>query len=61
MHLDGRSLFTTSFLTVVEYYFDEKSALTLSLFQNQVWRKVDFWQDGGAAWGFSLGFITSLL
>lgn len=57
----GRSIFTTSFLTVLEYYFDEKSALTLSLFQNQVWRKTDFWEDGGSAFGFSVGFITSLL
>ncbi len=57
----GKSLFTTSVLTTLEYYFDEKSALTFSIYQNQVWRKIDFWEDGRSAVGFSLGFITSLL
>lgn len=57
----GKSIFTTSVLTTLEYYFDEKSALTFSLYQNQVWRNVDFWENGRAAFGFSLGFITSLL
>ena len=54
-------IFTTSFLASFELYFDQKSAFTLSLFQNQVWRDVDFWADGRAAYGISLGFITSLL
>ncbi len=58
---EAKSIFTTIFLTTLEYYVDEKSALTLSLYQNQVWRKVDFWEDGGSAVGFSIGFITSLL
>jgi hypothetical protein len=57
----NRTVFTTIFLSTLEYYLDEKSALTFSLYQNQVWRKVDFWQDGGSAVGFSIGFITSLL
>jgi len=58
--LRSGSLFTTSFLGTVEYYFDEKSAFTFSLYQNQVWEDVDFWADGRAAYGFSIGFITSL-
>jgi hypothetical protein len=59
--LRSESIFTTSFLTTLEYYFDEKSAFTFSLYQNQVWEDTDFWQDGRAAYGFSIGFITSLL
>jgi hypothetical protein len=58
---ESNYLFTTSALITLEYYFDQKSALTLSLFQNQVWKKVDFWADGGSAVGISIGFITSLL
>ena len=58
---EGRSIFTTSFLVCLEYYFDSKSALTLNVYENQVWRAVDFWEDGGAAFGFSLGFITALM
>lgn len=58
---EGKSVFTTSALTTLEYYFDEKSAFTISLFQNQVWKEVDFWVDGGSAVGFSIGFITSLM
>ena len=56
----GKSTFTSSLLSTLEYYFDEKSAFTLSLFQNQVWSKRDFWENGTAAYGASLGFITSL-
>lgn len=48
-------------MTAIEYYFDEKSAFTFTLFQNQVWDKVDFWEDKGSAYGFSIGFITSLM
>ncbi|MEO1254314.1 MAG: hypothetical protein AAFY41_05445 [Bacteroidota bacterium] len=58
---ESKSIFTTVFLSTVEYYIDDKSALTFSLYQNQVWKKVDFWEDGGSAVGFSIGFITSLL
>jgi hypothetical protein len=61
VRLDGKRIFTTSALAAVEYYLDEKSALTFSVFQNQVWQQVDFWRDGGSAYGFSVGFITSLL
>ena len=57
----GKSIFTTSLLTTLEYYFDEKSAFTISLYQNQVWQSIDFWEDGRSALGFSIGFITSLL
>lgn len=57
----AKSIFTTIFLSTLEYYIDNKSALTLSVYQNQVWREVDFWEDGGSAVGFSIGFITSLL
>ncbi len=57
----GKSLFTTSILGTIEYYFDEKSAFTFSLYQNQVWENTDFWVDGRSAIGFSIGFITSLL
>jgi hypothetical protein len=56
-----RYIFSTSVLGTLEYYFDEKSALTFSLFQNQVYKQQDFWPDGGSAYGFSIGFITSLL
>ena len=58
---EAKSIFTTIFLTTLEYYVDEKSALTFSVYQNQVWNKVDFWENGGSAIGFSIGFITSLL
>ena len=58
---DAKSTFTTLALSTLEYYIDEKSALTFSLYQNQVWNGVDFWQDGRSAIGFSIGFITSLL
>ncbi len=54
------SLFTTTFLTTLEYYFDDKSAFTLSAYQNQVWQRTDFWENSGSALGFSFGFITSL-
>jgi len=57
----SKSTFTSISLSTLEYYIDGKSALTLSLYQNQVWRKVDFWENGGSAVGFSIGFITSLL
>lgn len=57
---ESKSIFTTMLLSTMEYYLDEKSALTFSIYQNQVWRKVDFWEDGGSAVGFSIGFITSL-
>ena len=56
----SKSIFTTMLLSTAEYYIDEKSALTFSIYQNRVWRKVDFWEDGGSAIGFSIGFITSL-
>ncbi|MEM6263120.1 MAG: hypothetical protein AAGI38_11475 [Bacteroidota bacterium] len=58
---ESQILFTTSFLTTLEFYFDPKSALTISFFQNQVWEDVDFWEDGRAGYGFTIGFITSLL
>lgn len=58
---DRRSVFTTSFMTALEYYFNEKSAVTITLFQNQVWERVDFWEDNGSAYRFSIGFITSLM
>ncbi len=58
---EAKSIFTTIFLSTLEYYVDEKSALTFSLYHNQVWRKIDFWENGGSAVGFSIGFITSLL
>ncbi|MEM9894880.1 MAG: hypothetical protein AAF789_00805, partial [Bacteroidota bacterium] len=56
----SKSIFTTMLLSTAEYYIDEKSAITFSIYQNQVWRKVDFWEDGRSALGFSVGFITSL-
>jgi len=58
---EGKSTFTTIALSTLEYYVNEKSALTFSIYQNQVWDEVDFWEDGGGAVGFSIGFITSLL
>jgi hypothetical protein len=58
---ESKEIFTTSFLVTAEYYFDRKSAVTFSLYQNQVWEAVDFWEDGQSAYGLSIGFITSLL
>lgn len=58
---ESKTLFTSSVLVTLEYYFDEKSALTLSIFHNQVWKEVDFWVGGRSAIGFSIGFITSLI
>ncbi|MDW3192351.1 MAG: hypothetical protein R8G66_08300 [Cytophagales bacterium] len=57
----SRSIFTSTFLIAGELYFDQKSAVTLSLHYNQVWKNIDFWEDGGGAYGISMGFITSLL
>lgn len=57
----GNTVFTTLFITSFEYYFDRKSAFTLSLFENQVWENVDFWSENGVAYGISIGFITALL
>jgi hypothetical protein len=59
--LDERSVFNTTILTTLEYYFDPKTAITISFFQNQVWDKKDFWEDGGSAFGFSIGIITALI
>lgn len=58
---EAKQLFTTVALATLEYYFDHKSAFTISISQNSVWKKVDFWADGTSAVSFSLGFITSLL
>ncbi|MEM8894570.1 MAG: hypothetical protein AAGC88_08330 [Bacteroidota bacterium] len=57
----GKSIFTTTAMTTLEYYFDRKSAFTFSVFHNRVWQKVDFWEDGRSGVGISIGFITSLL
>lgn len=57
----SNTLFTTRIVLGGEYYFDEKSALTISLIQSQVWNKQDFWADKAGAWGISVGFITSLI
>lgn len=57
----SRSIFTSTFLLAGELYFDEKSAVTLTLHYNQVWRNIDFWEDNGGAFGITLGFITALL
>lgn len=61
VNASAKSIFTTIFLSTLEYYIDQKSAVTLSVYQNEVWNKIDFWEDGGSAIGFSVGFITSLL
>lgn len=58
---ESKTTFTSIFLVTLEYYVDQKSALTFSIYQNQVWKSVDFWQNDGSAFGVSLGFITSLL
>ncbi|MEL6559072.1 MAG: hypothetical protein AAFQ94_12865 [Bacteroidota bacterium] len=52
--------FSTRATIGFEYYFTEKSAFSLDLLQNQVWDKQDFWRESGSAYGFSVGFITSL-
>ncbi len=57
----SKSIFCTMILSTLEYYLDEKSAITFSVFHNQVWKSNDFWKDGRSATGFSVGFITSLL
>lgn len=57
----GRSSILTSRVTLgLEYYINPKSAVTVDLFQNQVWNKQDFWSEHTAAYGLSLGFITAL-
>lgn len=56
----GNSIFMTRATIGVEYYFDEKSAVSFEVFQSQVWDKVDFWKDRGDGVGFSLGIITAL-
>ena len=57
----NKTVFTTILLSTLEYYIDKKSALTFSFYHNQVYRDMHFWQDGGSAFGLSIGFITSLL
>lgn len=57
--IGGRATATRATLGF-EYYFDEKSALTVEIMEAHVWNSVDFWQANGAAWGFSVGVITSL-
>jgi hypothetical protein len=60
VELDGRNIFTTRTTLGFEYYFNEKAAFSIDFFQNQVWRRVDFWPDRGDAYGFSVGVITAL-
>ncbi|WKN43066.1 hypothetical protein [Tunicatimonas pelagia] len=57
---DGRRIFTTRATFGAEYYLDDKRAFSIDLFQNQIWQERDFWDDKKAAWGVSVGFITSL-
>ncbi len=57
---DNRSIFTTRATLGGEYYINAKSAVSFDLFQNQIWKKEDFWANHRAAFGISLGFITAL-
>lgn len=61
LSLSSGRVFSTSAFSTLEYYFDEKSALTFSLYYNRVWEAVDFWAEGQNSYGASLGFITALL
>lgn len=45
----------------LEYYFDEKSAVSVEVLQSAVWKKQDFWNEKTGSWGILVGFITSLL
>lgn len=54
------NVFSTRATLGFEYYFTEKSAFSFDLLQNQVWDEKDFWNESGSAYGFSVGFITSL-
>lgn len=58
--LDGRNTFTTRVTAGIEYYINNKSAITLDIFQNEAWTDEDFWEDKSGAWGISVGFITAL-
>ena len=55
-----KSIFSTRVTLGFEYYLTEKSAVSIDLLQSQVWEEKDFWEDSGSAFGFSVGFITSL-
>ena len=56
----GKLLFSSRATVGFEYYFTEKSAFAIDLFQNQIWERQDFWQNSGSAVGISFGFIASL-
>ncbi len=56
----GNSIFLTRATVGLEYYFDEKTAISVDVFQNQVWEQRDFWSDRGDSFGFSIGVITAL-
>lgn len=57
----NNSIFTARTTLGLEYYFNAKAALSVDLFQSQVWKSKDFWdnQNGGAL-GFSIGITTAL-
>lgn len=57
---DNRSIFTSRSTLGLEYYLNNKSAISFDLFHNQVWDSVDFWINHRAGFGISLGFITAL-
>ncbi len=57
---DNNSIFTTRTTLGLEYYFNPKAALSLDLFQSQIWGNRDFWISQGSAVGFSIGLITAL-
>lgn len=54
------SVLNTRITLGFEYYITPKSAVSVDLLQGQVWKEQDFWVDSGSAYGFSVGFITSL-
>ncbi len=55
-----RNIFSTRITLGLEYYLNEKSAVSFDLLQSQVWKRRDFWSNSGSAIGFSIGFITAL-
>ena len=55
-----RNIFSTRITLGLEYYINEKSAISFDLLQSQVWKERDFWSNSGSAIGFSIGFITAL-
>ena len=57
---ESDNVWTTRATIGLEYYLDKKAALSLDLFQSQVWQDRSVWRDHRGAFGFSVGIITAL-